>query len=70
MIVMRNITLKHLTERIIYNKRFLEKYPDKKDLLEKHMGHDIELVIKCLEQNRNNPLLSDIILSDSEIVDE
>lgn len=57
-----NVTLKNLVNRINMNEKFLKEHPENKEMLERKILETKELILKCVIQNKNNPLLENIIL--------
>lgn len=57
-----NVTLKNLVNRMNANEKFLKEHPENKEMLERKITETKELIIQCIMQNENNPLLDNIIL--------
>lgn len=57
-----NVTLKNLVNRLNTNKKFLKEHPENKEMLERKIAETKELIIQCVMQNEDNPLLDNIIL--------
>lgn len=55
------VTLKNLVNRIKMDEEFFEKHPEKKEMLNKHISDTKELIIQCVLENKDNPLLDKIV---------
>jgi hypothetical protein len=56
------VSLKNLVNRINTDTKFLEEYPEHKEMLEKRIERSKSLIIECVLQNQNNVLLEKIFL--------
>lgn len=57
-----NVTLKNLVNRMNANEKFLKEHTENKEMLERKIAETKELIIQCVMQNEDNPLLDNIIL--------
>lgn len=57
-----NVTLKNLVNRMNANEKLLKEHPENREMLERKITETKELIIQCVMQNENNPLLDNIIL--------
>lgn len=57
-----NVTLKNLVNRMNTNEKFLKEHPENREMLERKITETKELIIQCVMQNEDNPLLDNIIL--------
>ena len=57
---MQETSLRHLVNRINMNEKFLKDHKENKEMLERKIEETKELIIKCVLQNKDNPLLDKI----------
>lgn len=57
-----NITLKNLVNRMNTYEKFLKEHPENREMLERKIEETKELIVQCVMQNEDNPLLDNIIL--------
>lgn len=56
------VTLQNLVNQINLNEKFAKEHPENKEMLDRKITETKELIIQCVMQNENNPLLDNIIL--------
>lgn len=49
--------LMHMVKRIRMDEEFLVKYPENKDIIQKHMDRQKDGIVQCVLRNEGNPLL-------------
>ena len=57
---MQETSLRHLVNRINMNEKFLKDHKENKEMLERKIEETKELIIQCVLQNKDNPLLDKI----------
>ena len=57
---MQETTLRHLVNRINMNEEFLKVHKENKEMLERKIEEAKELIIQCVLENKDNPLLDKI----------
>lgn len=56
------VSLKNLINRIDTATKFLNEYPENKDILERKISETKELIFQCVLQNKDNKILEYIYL--------
>jgi len=54
------ITLANIVNRIETDMGLLQKHPESKEMLEKRIAENKELIVECVLQNKHNTLLDEI----------
>lgn len=54
------VTLKNIVNRIELETKLLSQHPEDKEMLERHIRENKELIVQCVLQNKDNPLLNQI----------
>lgn len=56
------ISLGNLVNRIEFDTKRLQEYPEHKEMLEKRIARSKELIVECALQNKHNPMLERILM--------
>ena len=54
------LTLKNIVNRIELETKLLSQHPEDKEMLERRIKENKELIVQCVLQNKDNPLLNQI----------
>lgn len=62
----QNVSIRNLINRLEMDAIFLEKHPENRDMIKRHIERTKEYIIQCVLQHKNDPVFERMTLDTKE----